>query len=62
MIYESIKLLWSFFHYRTQCADFAYLSLGFMGLNIFWAVTSIWGFKAINSKNSRYIFIHLGMF
>jgi hypothetical protein len=54
MLYESLKLLWAFFHYRLECEDYAYLSLGFMGLNILWAATSIWGFKSINSKNSRY--------
>lgn len=59
MIYESIKLMWSFWHYKEVCSNFAYLSLGFMVLNIIWALTSYMGFKSIRSKNSRHILYYL---
>lgn len=55
MLYESFKLLWSFWHYKENCEDFAFLSLGFMVLNVIWGITSYLGFKAIKSKNSRNI-------
>lgn len=55
MLYESFKLMWSFWHYEETCPDYAYLSLGFMALNIIWALSSYIGFKAIKSKNSRNI-------
>ena len=54
MFYESFKLMWSFWHYQETCADYAYLSLGFMILDILWAITSYFGFRAIRTKNSRY--------
>lgn len=61
MLYESFKLIWTFWHYREACANFAYLSLGFMGLNIIWALTSYMGFRSIRSKNSRQVKLHLGI-
>lgn len=59
MLYESFKLLWSFWHYESECPDFAYLSLGFLIINIVWALISYWGFRAIRSKNSRYLICDL---
>lgn len=54
MFYEGLKLLWEYFHWESECPDFAYLSIGFLILDVFWAITSIYGFRSINSKNSRY--------
>jgi hypothetical protein len=55
MLWESFKLMWSFWHYKHSCASYAYLSLGFMALNLLWAFTSYFGFQAIASKNSKYL-------
>jgi len=53
MLYESFKLCWSFWHYKKECPDYAFLSVGFMALNIIWALSSYWGFRSIRKKNSK---------
>jgi hypothetical protein len=62
MLVESLKIFWAFWHYEEECPAFSYLSLGFMGINIIWALCSYYGFKCIRSKNSRYSSIELGTY
>jgi hypothetical protein len=62
MTIESCKIFWSFWHYESECPSFSYLSLGFMAINILWALFSYFGFRSIRSKNARYPFLEIGTF
>ncbi|CAD8048767.1 unnamed protein product [Paramecium sonneborni] len=54
-IYQCIRFLYYFFHYRTTCYTYAILCLVIIGGNIFWIASSTYGFLGINSKSSSEI-------
>ncbi len=62
MVVESCKIFWAFWHYTQECPAFSYLSLGFMAINLIWALCSYYGFKCIRSKNTRYPLNHAGTY
>ncbi|CAD8148577.1 unnamed protein product [Paramecium pentaurelia] len=54
-IYQCIRFLYYFIHYRTICYTYAILCLVIVGGNIFWIASSTYGFLGINSRSSSEI-------
>eukprot|EP01017_Pseudomicrothorax_dubius_P033851 TRINITY_DN4581_c0_g1_i3.p1 TRINITY_DN4581_c0_g1~~TRINITY_DN4581_c0_g1_i3.p1 ORF type:complete len:190 (+),score=30.58 TRINITY_DN4581_c0_g1_i3:77-646(+) len=51
--YESLKLLYLHYAYRSECEDFSYLILAIIFNNILWIVWSFYAIKAIDSRSSE---------
>ncbi|CAK90646.1 unnamed protein product (macronuclear) [Paramecium tetraurelia] len=54
-LYQCIRFLYYFIHYRTTCYTYAILCLVIVGGNIFWIASSTYGFLGINSRSSSEI-------
>jgi hypothetical protein len=52
---DSLRTLYSYFHFQEFCPAYAYLSLGLVLINLCWGAVSFYGYQSLRLGDTRSI-------